>query len=61
MNATAKQIEYIKSLQGKLGMSTSYVDVKGILGKNKIGYQLTQSNASDLISRLVARCEQEGK
>jgi len=61
MNATPKQIEYIKSLQGKLGMSTSYVDVKGILGKNKIGYQLTQANASELISRLLARCEQEGK
>lgn len=36
-------------------MSTSYVDIKGILGKVKIGYQLTQANASDLISRLKAR------
>jgi hypothetical protein len=61
MNATAKQIEYIKSLQGKLGMSTYYVDLKGILGKVKIGYQLTQANASDLISKLLDRCQQEGK
>lgn len=55
MNATPKQIEYIKSLQGQLGMSTTYVDVKGILGKVKIGYQLTQASASDLINRLKAR------
>lgn len=52
---TERQVSYILHLQGKLGLSTRYIDLKSILGKNPVQHRMNRAEASRIIQILEKR------